>query len=396
MLKNKNLNIIFAIVIAVSLWAYVLGDVNPTTSVTIKDVPVKIINQETLTDLNMVILECSDDTIDITIMGPRTEVTKVKQSDFKVVADVEGLKHGNNVVRLNVKGPDNIEITNISTDKITVTVDELISVNKEISVVSTGSLDDDMEPYIVDIAKDIAKVSGAKTLINRVDRVNAVIDTANVDNSMKTVAARLEAVDEEGNVVEGVILESDTVNVTVVMHHKKTVNLEVPIVNMDANDFERSISVPKTIVIKGEDEALKKIDTIKCEAIDLSLYTENTKVKLKPIIPNGVQVSSSSADLYAEVIVKEYGSVVIKVSTSDIKLLNTSNELNYEIEEEDLTLTIQGKESELEHLSISDFNITADVNDLEAGSHKVKVKINCEKNIGTIKSSFEEIVVVIK
>ena len=82
MLKNKNLNIIFAIIIAVSLWAYVLGDVNPTTSVTVKDVPVKFINQETLADQNMIVLDSSEDTIDITVTGPRTEATKVKQSDF--------------------------------------------------------------------------------------------------------------------------------------------------------------------------------------------------------------------------------------------------------------------------------------------------------------------------
>ena len=158
----------------------------------------------------------------------------------------------------------------------------------------------------------------------------------------------------------------------------------------------RSINYPKTIVIKGEDEALKKIDTIKCEAVDLSLYTESTSVKLKPIIPNGIQVSSSSADLYAEVTVKEYGNVVLKVSVEDIKLLNTSSELDYEIEEDNLTLTIQGKESDIENLDISDFSITADVNNLDKGSHKVKVKISNDKNIGTIKSSFEEIVVVIK
>ena len=126
MLKNKNLNMVFAIIIAVSLWAYVLGDVNPTTSVTVKDVPITFVNEEALESYNKVVLDCSDTTINITVSGARTEATKVKQSDFKVTADVEALDLGSNVVRLNVKGPDTVEITSISTNKITVNIDQLI------------------------------------------------------------------------------------------------------------------------------------------------------------------------------------------------------------------------------------------------------------------------------
>ncbi len=396
MLKNNKFNIFLAIIIAIALWAYVLGDVNPTTSVTVKDIPIEFINQDTLEYSNKVVLDCSDDTINITVTGPRTEATKVKQSDFKVVADVEALKLGSNVVRLSVKGPDNVEITNISTDKITINVDKLIAVNKEIKVVTSGNLEDDMEAYVVDVAKDTIKVSGAKSLVNRVDRVNAVVDATKIDNSMKTVQATLEAVDADGKIVEGVNLSSSYVNVTVVMHHKKTVNLEVPVENADATDFERSISVPKTIVIKGEDELLSAISTVKCEAIDLSLYKETTTVELKPILPEGVQISSDSSNLYAEITVKELSKATIRISEDDIKLVNISAELKYKVVAENMTMVARGKESDLIGIDVSDFTITADVKDLEKGTHKVKVKIESKKNIISIEPSTDEITIVIE
>ena len=395
MLKNKNLNIVFAIIIAVSLWAYVLGDVNPTTSVTVKDVPITFVNEEALESSNMVVLDCSDTTINITVSGARTEATKVKQSDFKVTADVEALDLGSNVVRLSVKGPDKVEITNISTNKITVNVDQLISVRKEVKVTTVGELEDDIEPYIIDIAKDNIKVSGAKSLVSRVHHINAVIDASNIGNTMKTLSAELQPVDEVGDLVEGVNLESYSTNVTAVMHHKKTVNLEVPVVGTDASDYERSVILPKTIVIKGEDDILSEITSIKCEEIDLNVYEEDTRATIVPILPEGVQVSTDSSNLYAEVIVKEYSKEVLKVPKDAVKLLNMANDFTYEMDIADFTITVQGKESDLKDLDISIFEITADVKDLEKGTHTVKVKVECSKNFVSIKPSTEEIKIVI-
>ena len=82
MLKNKNINIILAFIIAVSLWAYVLGDVNPKTEVVIKEVPIVFENEATLSDDGLVILNYSYASVNVTITGPRTEVTKVSKGDF--------------------------------------------------------------------------------------------------------------------------------------------------------------------------------------------------------------------------------------------------------------------------------------------------------------------------
>ena len=131
MLKNKNINIILAFIIAVSLWAYVLGDVNPKTEVVIKEVPIVFENEATLSDDGLVILNYSYASVNVTITGPRTEVTKVSKGDFTVTADVEGLAVGSNIVRLDITGPDNVKISDVSTEKVSVTVDEWISVLAE-------------------------------------------------------------------------------------------------------------------------------------------------------------------------------------------------------------------------------------------------------------------------
>lgn len=396
MLKNKNFNIILAVIIAVALWAYVLGDVNPTTDVTVREVPIEFINEDSLESSGLTILDYSQGTINITVSGPRTDATKVEPSDFRVEADVEALALGENIIRLNVKGPDNVKITNTSADKITVNVDQLITESKDISVVATGNIDNNMEAYVVDISKDSINVTGAKSLVKKVDRVNAHVEATKIDNTLKTLSAKLEPVDVNGKSIDGVVLENNSVNVSVVMHHKKTINLEVPIVNADATDYERSVSVPKTIVVKGEDEILSKITSIRCEEIDLSKYTESTTVELNPILPSGVQISMDSSELKAQINVKALSKSVVRVNNNNVKLENTSSELEYEVVIEDMTIEVQGKESDLMGLDISSFNITADVNGLGKGTYTVKVDIVCQKKVASIKPSIDEIKIIVK
>ncbi len=396
MLKNKNINMVLAIIIAIALWAYVLGDVNPTTNLTIKDVPITFENENTLEYAGLTILDLSHDSIDITVSGPRTEVTKVKQSDFSVVADVEALAKGSNVVRISVKGPDKVEITDISTDKITVLIDQLVSIEKDIQVMISDTEDNKLEPYVVEISKNTINVSGANALVEKVEKVHAIVDASKVENSMKTLTAELVAVDANGNIIDGVILEESSVNVTVVMHHKKTVNLDVPVENMQAGEYERSIKVPKTIVIKGEDEVISKIETVTCEAIDLSKYTKTTTVDISPILPAGVQISVDSPNLKAEVAVKELSKAVVRVLKENVKLVNATAELEYEVVVDDMTIAVRGKESNMVGLDINAFKITADVKELGEGKHTVKVLIEYNENLYSIKPSTDEIEVIIK
>lgn len=396
MLKDKNFNKVFAVIIAISLWAYVLGDINPTTSITIKDVPISYVNEEALEVSGKVVLSADHDTVNITISGSRTEVTKVNKSDFSVKADVEALSVGSNVVRLDVKGPDSVEITNVSIDKINVTVDELVTVNKKVNVTTAKNVDEDKEPYIVEQEMDTISVSGAKSLVQKVDSVRAVIDETELEGAEKTLTAKLEPVDSTGKTVAGVTLPTDSMSVTAIMHHIKTVDLEVPVNNANSDEYERSVSLPDKIVIKGADDVLANIDSIQCEKIDLNEYKETTNILLTPVLPDGVQVSADYSKLYAKLTVKELKKITLKVPNNSIKLLNTSDDLNYEVDTEDMTISIAGKENDLSGIDISNFTITADVKNLEAGTHKVKVKIESRKDFNLIQPSTEEVEITIE
>jgi len=396
MLKNKNFNIVLALIISISLWAYVLGDVNPKIDITVRDVPIEIINEDTLINSDLTVLSTSEATINVTISGPRTEVTQVGKGDFRVTADVEALSLGENIVRLNVVGPDKGEIIGISTEKITVIVDELVTEEKDISVLVNGNVESGKEPLIIEMSKGTCNVTGAKTLVENVTKVNAVVEANQIGSSMNTMDATLVPVDADGKTVERVRLDSEKISVTSIMHHIKTVTLDVPIENMDADGYERNVSIPKTIVIKGEKATLDKVASIKCETIDLSMYTESTSVALKPILPYGVEVGNESLGISADIKVKALSKGTIRVEKDNIKLINASENLKYEIETGDLNIEITGKEADLIGIDINDFTITVDVSGLNEGSHNVELNISSSKDLASIKPSSEEVKITVK
>ncbi len=396
MLKNKNINVLLAFIIAVALWIYVVGDVNPETNVTVKDIPIEIVNQETLSKDELTVLKSADESVDIRIKGSRSMVTRVKQSDFKVTADVEALKYGENVVRLNITGPEDVEIEWASIEKTVVIVDKLVSEEKNIDVVFQGVTPENSEPYVVEMHPNTVNVSGAKTIIEKIGNVNAMVDISNVGNTMKMVSANLTVADTNGNKISSVSLDKQKINVAVIMLQKKTVHLEVPVINENEGEYQRSVMAPKTIVIKGDQKSIEAINSVKCETIDLKKVKENTTIELQPILPDGVQISEDSAELKAEVIVKSFRTQTFTFSSDDVNLLNKVEGLQYKVESKTISIVVSGKEDDLKQFTAEDIKLKVDVNDLSEGEHTVKLIVECEKTVSSIESSVKVLQILIK
>ncbi len=305
MLKNNKVSMALALVMAIVLWAYVLASDNQASTNTLRNIPITFANMETLTENNLVVLETERNTVNITFSGQRTALNKVKAENFKVIADLEGLKKGENVVRLRVVGPDNVTVESMSVQKIAVTIDDLVSVKKPVETQIINQNSDDSEPYIVQLSQDAVVAEGAASLVNKVTRLMAYVDAEKVENEMKALTIALVPVDKHAQKVEGVTLATDKVSVTAVMLNKKTVTLSVPVIGQEHDNLDISYQVPRTITIKGTDAALAAISEVLCETVDLSRVYDDTQITLQPILRRfGVTVATDSGNLFCSVTVK--------------------------------------------------------------------------------------------
>ena len=396
MLKNNKVNLVIALVAAICLWAYVLGDDNSSYSDTIRNIPINYINAQALADSGLVVLENPTETVNITYTSQRTVKNKVTEKDFKITADLEGLKEGENTVKLTVEKPENVEVKSISSQKVKVVVDRLTEEEKPVNVVITNQTSDDSEPYIVQVSNDKVKVKGAETLVKSVVALNATLDASKVGNSLKSLSLELVPVDSRGNKVENLTPEYDNISVTTIMHNKKTVRLNVPVTGNQSTYIDRDISLPKTITIKGTDENLSRVDSISCKPVDISDIFEDTTIDLEPLLPEGIEVATDSQHLQAKITVTGVATKTFDFTENDIVRTGVDEDSVITLENVKVKVRISGKAEVVEQISEDDFRLYANVEGLTAGAHMVDLKCVCENKGLEIEYNPSEIKVIIE
>ena len=379
MLKSNKVNLVLALIVAIVLWAYVLVDVNQSSTETVKGVPIKILNEDVLEANNLVLLSTDYDKVNITYSCQRAFLGKIKDSEFSVTADVEGLKKGAHKIKLYISAPDDVSIENVSIPKITVSIDDLVTAEKPVTPVIANIEGDDTEPNILQLSDDVVSVKGAKTLVDRIVSLDAVLDASKVGTEMKSFTVPLTAVDSDGNTIEDVKPSKDNVSITALLFKKKTVDLTVPVEGLESAGFQRSVSVPKTITIKGSDNVLSSIENITCQTVDLRDVYEDTKIKLVPILPSGVNAATESENLYLKASVKGMETKTFTFSENDVEIRGVSENMPATVEDVKIKVTVTAKSDAMKAIGAEDFVLAADVEGLEAGSHKVSLTCTCSK-----------------
>lgn len=396
MLKNNKINLVLALLAAICLWAYVLGDDGSSYGGTMRNIPVNYINAEALERAGLVVLDTPTETVNVSYTGQRSLKNKVKITDFKVTVDLEGLREGENTVKVVVEKPENVEIKNISVQKVKVIVDKLAEEEKPVNVVITNQTSDDSEPYIVQVSREKIKVRGAETLVNSVTSLNAAVDASKVGMTMKSLSIELVPVNSKGEKVENVKLEYDNVSVTTIMHNKKTVSLKVPVIGNNNTFVTREISVPKTITIKGTDELLSKIDSITCKTVDVSDIFENTQIPIQPLLPEGIEIATDSQNLQVIVSVAGAATREFTFSENDIVLEGVDEDTIPTVDNITVKVSVSGNAEVIEQITESDFQLYADVSGLEKGVHTVSLKCVCENKGIEMEYNPSEIKVIIE
>ncbi|MEE0741674.1 MAG: hypothetical protein U0M21_05300 [Emergencia sp.] len=396
MLGNKRLNIILALIIAIGLWAYVIGNTNPEDEQTFREIPIELVNEETLTEQNLAVLNTSANMMSVTLKGKRADINRITGKDITATVDLSDAGLGESQLKIVLRTPDNVEIIDQSLNRITVVVEERVS--KEVDIVTDyeGTFANDQEPITVEMSRNSVAVTGAKSLVEQVASVRAKVPEGEVSDELRTVSAEILPVNAEGKEVKNLQMSVNKIEVTTELATTKTVNLEVPVVDNSDQSVEKQIDVPKTITIKGGSSALADISVITAEEIDLTNVTKNKVINIIPVLPDGVQVSSKSAGtLKLEVTVAEMERASFSFRGSDVELSGLADTLNADVDDISIDVTVSGSKAQIDAISEGDFLLTADLSDLEEGNHQVVLNITCDKDYAGLNFDPEEIDVTI-
>lgn len=309
MLNNKMLLKIISLVIAVFLWVYVMGEVDPETKIKVYDIEVNYINTDMLAESGLAVAEDEPLNISAVIEGKRSDVNKAKKKGLTASVDVSGCKSGKNKESITLNLPSGVALDSMSADTADVRVEKIVWVEKPVEIEFSGeSYDEDSgDPVPWVTAADPGRVTiyGAESLVKKVDHLAGKVPEKTATKSGSRTKVRLTPVDKDGDEVSGVTLNKKKAVVRTQLLTLSDAQLSVDTTGLETGYTAASVLCGDVSVV-GTDDALKDLKHLNGTA-DLSRIkkegTYTVKIDITEL-PEGIYLFKDS-DIEGKVTVRK-------------------------------------------------------------------------------------------
>jgi YbbR domain-containing protein len=289
-------NIILALLVSTAAWFFVVYNYDPMTNARYSGVPITYTGLDTLANRGYAVAEANYKNIEVTLEQRRIDTANISSEDISVTADVSGLSTGENTVALRVSGPEGTQVLDTSVKSVTVNIDSATSQEIPISVEYAGDHDEDAVPLVENMSVATATVVATEEELANIDRVAAVIDPEDLDEQFKAMTLEIAALDKEGEEVINVVVYPETVSFRAAAGHTKEVRLVVPVKDESEDSYERTYTVPETVVIKGRKSTIDSFSGITANEINIANYYEDSEIPIEFDFPEGVFLVDGQED----------------------------------------------------------------------------------------------------
>lgn len=288
-LKNNSKIKIISLLSAMVLWMYVMAIVDPEETKLFENIPVTITNKNELNEKDLVIYPEQDLTTNIYVTGKLSNLKKVTKDDINVYGQINNPLEGNNEIYLKVSTSQRVNY-DFKNPVMIVTLEKIISEDKSIKVDITGSGKNNVDNIMLQDNIDKVSVSGPRSLVNKVKRV---VGTVKVNGELNdfSQSIKLEPVDANGKVVEGIELEKDSVNVNITLLTQKTVPITLKLSDNGESGVNYTMS-QNTVTIKGKKDIVDSINDIETQPVKLSEILPGTSKDIYLQVPSGITIET--------------------------------------------------------------------------------------------------------
>lgn len=398
---NKFTLKVLSLIIAILIWLLVRNVDDPIVVRTFYEIPVSIENASYLAEnLEIPLLVDGKDTVKVRVKGARSVVSKLKKEDIKAVADMTQIISKDTTpimvpVEVTGIGISDSDIT-VRPRNIQVDIEKQKSVEKTIAV-STGDTQPDKDYEIGNLKANPEKVtiSGPETIINKIDKVVALIDVTGRKESNIEIKSQLKIYDKNLDELSPKQLEylnikeisDNTIRIQAQFWKvKQSVKIKAEYSGEPKRGYEvDSINlVPDTISVAGTDEALKKLEQegntleIPGKYIDVTDKTGDFEqnIDLSELLPEDLKlVRDLNSSVIATVKILPYNSRDYEVSVTQIEADNKAEDLDLIFQDEQITIRAKAKEQDLDSLSAANIQVQIDLSGYGEGEYEVPVTV---------------------
>ena len=413
---------IMSVAVAVVLWLIVVNIDNPigTNYYTINDV--ELINKEYVESSDtigkMCMPEQNQDSIKIAITASKKIRDKIKVTDISAVADLQqAVSLDTNPVMVPITVTCSVPGVSSNDIKVTpqnqsVNLDEKETQEFVVNV-SRGDTKPgkDYEVGSLTANPEKVRITGPKTLVNKIDKVNATIE---LDGNTQdfTQDVNLTIIDKNQEALSDSEMNSLRIenNAKVVVTARlwkirQGVGISASYVGTPADGYEVGSvkTVPDTISVAGSTEGLESLAennnviTIPADSIDISGESKDVekKISLNNLLPDNVKLTSdSSEDVWVTVNILPVGSKEFDIPTKNIEVKNKPDDLQVTFETAQIELRIKSDTKNMDDLDAKkDIKLSIDLDGKKEGNYEVPVKVVLPDGYETVEDVTTEVVI---
>ena len=418
--RNFTLKIM-SVFIGFLIWFIVVNVDNPVSSksITIAGENVELQNTAYVDSANMMCMQDDDpDPIRVTITGERRLLSRITQTNITLTADLQqAVSLDTNPVMVPITvtcsvsgiGPGDIKVT---PQNLSVNLDEKETQEFVVNVTRGDTKPGkDYEVGSLTANPEKVRITGPKSLVNKIDKVNAAIEL-NGKTQDFTQEVTLSIIDKNQEALSDSEMNSLRIenNAQVIVTAKlwkirQGVKISAGYVGTPAEGYQAGMikTVPDTISVAGSTEGLEtlaandNVITIPSESIDISGESSDVekKISLKDLLPDNVKLTSdSSEDVWVTVSILPEGSREFSFPTKEIEVKNKPDDLQVTFETAQIAIRIKSDSKDLDDLDVTkDIKASIDLEDKEEGNYEVPVTVSLPDGYEIVENVSTEVVI---
>lgn len=384
-MKSDTTLKIFAIVISLVLWNFVMREVNPDIKREYKNT-VELTNTEALEKNGLRIMNMNEETVNVTIVGKKTDWADFSvETDVKAYVDLSGYSEGERKVpvKVDLTQLSNMKIVDFSPKEILFNFDKIITKDKPVTIKTSGELASGHVLGEAETKVPTVILKGPRAWVNEVSEVVGEVNVEGRKDDIN-VTVPLRVIDGAGNNVMGVTNEPSVIEVTIPVYKSVKLPIEIQTINDLPENYETTdidIKPPSIDLIgKNETDDLKVIQT---KPIDINLFIENNTIETELELPEGVKLLNPEEKITVTLNVEETTQKTFDYSLDEIEIRNLGEELELDSEQEaqNINITIKGSKEDIENITKEDLELYLDLNMIESGESEIYIGFNMPNGI---------------
>lgn len=324
--------------------------------------------------------------VKVTAIGDLSDIKSVKQqSNFRVVADMTGMKEGMHEVTFTTEGaPSHVDIVLEPSSKVvTIKKKSIRKFTVGYDFLNRSSMDSTYDLSEPELEQGEVLVRASTDTLNKIAYVKALIKVdKNITNDFER-KAKVYAYDGNGNRMDvDIIPDTLTAKVHVTKPSKMVDVVLAPSGTIPNDKAIESYTVDyPEVEIFGSEAILKNISELPI-TIPASTLTSDRTISMPIILPNGVtKISQSIVNISIKLAKLES----VNVDAVPIKFSAESDGYKYSLEGASTTsVTVKGAKSVIDTITNEDIVVTADLSKIDkSGSYEVPVLVQGKNRLAT-------------